>query len=133
MSCRPIAEYLALRDGNPVIVQEFIKEAKTSDLRVFIVGGEVVAAMQRQAPSGDVRANTSNGGTGISVELTKTERELALSVTRLFELEVAGVDLIRSDRGPLVLEVNANPGFKELERVTGVDVADAIISYAAKR
>lgn len=130
LSCRPIAEYLAIRDRNPVLVQEYIKEADGKDVRVYIVGNKVVAAMERRAPSGDVRSNTSNGGTGGRIELTKEERALALRVTSVFDLEIAGIDLIRSNRGPLVLEVNANPGFKELERVTGVDVAGAIIAYA---
>lgn len=130
LSCRPIAEYLAIRDRNPVIVQEFIQEADKKDIRAFVVGDEIIASMERAAPKGDVRANTSNGGMGRTIELTKTERELALCVTRLFELEIAGVDLIRSTRGPLVLEINSNPGFKELERVTGVDVAGAIVRYA---
>lgn len=130
MSCRPIAEYLAIRDRNPVIVQEFIKEAKRSDLRVFVIGNQVIAAMERRSSNVDVRANTSNGGQGTQVTLTKTERELALCVAREFELDIAGVDLIRSNRGPLVLEVNANPGFTELERVTGVDVAGKMIEEA---
>ncbi len=130
LSCRPIAEYLAIRDRNPVIVQEFIKEAAQSDLRAFVVGGKIIAAMERHAPNGDVRSNTSNGGRGMSLELTKEEHDLALQVTKLFELEIAGVDLIRSDRGPLVLEINANPGFKELEQVSGIDVAGAIVEYA---
>jgi len=133
LSCRPIAEYLAIRDRNPVIVQEYIKEADRKDIRAFVVGGEVIAAMERCAPQGDVRANTTNGGTGRAIELTKTEHKLALRVASLCELEIAGVDIIRSAHGPLVLEVNANPGFKELERATGVDVAEAIVRYAARR
>lgn len=128
----PIVDYLQIRDGNPVIVQEYIAEAERKDIRVFVVGGNVVAAMERRAPKGDVRANTTSGGTGAQIELTQKERELALLVAQTFGLAIAGVDLIRSARGPLVLEVNANPGFAELERVTGVDVAKAIIEHAAR-
>ena len=126
----PIVEYLAIRDRNPVIVQEFIKEADRKDLRVFVVGGKIVASMERCAPEGDVRANTSNGGTGKVVILTKEEQDLALRVADVFGLEIIGIDLIRSNRGPLVIEVNANPGFSELERATGIDVAKAIIEFA---
>ena len=86
--------------------------------------------MERTAPEGDIRANTSTGGVGNKVELSRHEIDLALKTAKAFELEIAGVDLIRSNRGSLVLEVNANPGFKELEKVTGVDVAEAIIEYA---
>lgn len=126
----PIVEYLAIRDRNPVIVQEFIKEADRKDLRVFIVGGKIVAAMERCAPEGDIRANASNGGIGKVVALTKEEKELALRTANVFDLEIVGVDLIRSNRGPFVLEVNSNPGFSELERATEIDVAKAIILFA---
>ncbi|MBI2475205.1 RimK family alpha-L-glutamate ligase [Candidatus Uhrbacteria bacterium] len=126
----PIVEYLAIRDRNPVIVQEFIKEADRKDLRVFIVGEKIVASMERCAPEGDVRANTSNGGTGTPVTLTDQEQKLAIQVATVFDLDIIGIDLIRSNRGPLVLEVNSNPGFSELERATGIDVAKAIIEFA---
>ena len=129
----PIAEYLSIRDGNPMIVEEFVAEADRKDLRIFIVGNEIIAAMERQAPEGDVRANTSTGGIGTKVELTDEEVALAKRAADVFDLEIAGVDLIRSDRGPLILEINSNPGFKELERVTGVDVGKAIIEYAIKQ
>jgi len=125
----PIVEYLAIRDRNPVIVQEFIKEADRKDLRVFIVGGKIIASMERCAPEGDIRANTSNGGTGRQVVLTDEEQKLALQVATIFDLDIIGIDLIRSNRGPLVLEINSNPGFTELERVTGIDVAKEIIDY----
>ncbi len=129
---QPIAEYLSVRDGNPLIIEEFVKEADRKDLRVFVIGGEVVAAMERQAPMGDVRANTSSGGTGFEVELTDEERELAVLVAKTFDIEICGIDLIRSKNGPLVLEVNSNPGFKELERVTGKDIAKLIVEYSVR-
>lgn len=126
----PIADYLAVRDGNPVIIEEFIAEAGRKDLRVFVLGGRVLAAMERVSKEGDVRANASIGGTGNVVVLTKEEARVAVAAAEAFGLEIAGVDVLRSSRGPLVIEVNANPGFKELERVTGVDVAKAIVEYA---
>lgn len=129
----PIVDYLGIRDGNPMIVEEFITEAKSSDLRAFVIGGEVVGAMQRTAADGDTRANTSNGGTGCVVELSEEERTLAVRAAKVFDLEIAGVDLIRSKRGPLLLEVNGNPGFRELEKVTNIDIARKIIDYAVQR
>jgi len=129
----PIAEYLVIRDCNPLIVEEFVKEAERKDLRIFVLGGKVIAAMERTAPEGDVRANTSTGGTGTVVELSEDEIALAERAADVFELDIAGVDLIRSDRGSLVLEVNSNPGFKELECVTRVDVAQNIINFAISK
>lgn len=128
----PIVDYLNIRDGNPVIVEKFLVEAKRKDLRVFVVGGEVVAAMERQAKDGEMRANAALGGTGKPVDLTDKERRIAIQASRAFDLEIAGVDLLRSAEGPLVIEVNANPGFEELERATGVDVAGAIIDFLEK-
>ena len=128
---QPIAEYLAIRDGNPLIIERFIDEADRKDLRVFVIDSQVVAAMERQAPDGDIRANATTGGTGYKVELTEEERELAIRTAEVFNLSVCGVDIIRSSKGPLVLEINANPGFRELERVTNIDVAKKIIEFVA--
>ncbi len=129
----PIVDYLAIRDGNPVVLEEFIEEANSSDLRVFVLGGKVLTAMQRVARPGDVRANASLGGVGQPVVLTADEITLAIKATAAFDLDLAGVDMLRSKNGPLVMEVNANPGFKELERATGVDVAGAIIEYLERQ
>lgn len=126
----PIVDYLAVSDGNPAIIEEFVAEAGRKDLRVFTLGDRVLAAMERTAKPGDVRANASNGGTGAPVELTEEERSLAVRAARLFGLDFAGVDLLRSKRGSLLIEVNANPGFAELERATGVDVAGAVLDAA---
>jgi ribosomal protein S6--L-glutamate ligase len=111
------------------LVQEFIREANGRDVRCFVVGDEVVAAMQREAVPGDFRSNLHRGGTGSKVELTERERETALRAARAMELGIAGVDLLRSERGPLVLEVNASPGLEGIEAVTGVDVAAAVTGY----
>jgi ribosomal protein S6--L-glutamate ligase len=114
------------------LVQEFIREAKGADLRCFVVGGRVVAAMQRQAPEGDFRANLHRGGTAIPVILTPQEIEIALHAARVMGLGVAGVDVLRSHRGPLVLEVNSSPGLEGIESATGVDVAGAIIEHVTR-
>lgn len=131
--CVSVANYLELRDKNPMIIEKYIAEAERKDLRIFIVGEHIVAAMERHAPDGDIRTNTSNGGVGKNITLTKAEQELAKRAAKAFKLEVAGIDLIRSHHGPLVLEVNAHPGFQELERVTGVDIASAIVSFALEK
>jgi ribosomal protein S6--L-glutamate ligase len=109
------------------LVQEFIAEAKGCDLRCFVVGGKVVAAMQREASAGDFRANLHRGGSAVAVKLSAAEKLIAVHAAEALGLGVAGVDLLRSDRGPLVLEVNASPGLEGIEAVTGVDVAGAII------
>ena len=128
----PIADYLTVHEPQPVIVEKFVDTGFPScrDLRAFVVGDKVVAAMERVAKDDDVRANASIGGTGHPVELSDAERNAAIAAAKAFDLEIAGVDILRSKNGPVVIEVNANPGFKELERITGVDVAKAIVEYA---
>jgi ribosomal protein S6--L-glutamate ligase len=127
---RPIVDYLAIRDGNPLIIESFIEEARCNDLRVYVVNGNVVASMQRKAINGEVRANASLGAVGSTVNLTQEEEKLAIRAAEIFELKIAGVDLIRSAHGPLILEINGNPGFKELERVTNLNLAKIILEYA---
>lgn len=109
------------------LVQEFVREANGKDLRCFVVGNRVVAAMQRSSAPGDFRANLHRGGTALAVDLSDEEREIALRAASVLGLNVAGVDLLRSARGPLLLEVNASPGLEGIEKSTGVDVADEII------
>ncbi len=111
------------------VVQEFIGEAGGGDLRCFVVGDRVAAAMHRQAPEGDFRANLHRGGKASAVELTDQEVNVALRASATMGLGVAGVDLLRSRRGPLVLEVNASPGLEGIEQATGLDVAGSIISH----
>lgn len=113
------------------LVQEFIREARGVDLRCFVVNGKVVAAMQRKATDGDFRANLHRGGTATAVDLTAQEAEMAVHAARVMGLGVAGVDLLRSHRGPLVLEVNSSPGLEGIEAATGVDVAGSIIDHVA--
>ncbi len=113
------------------LVQEFIAEAEGADLRCFVVGGKVVAAMRRQAPKGDFRSNLHRGGTAMGIKPSNAEKEVAVRAARVLGLGVAGVDLIRANRGPLVLEVNASPGLEGIEEASGVDVAGAIITHVA--
>ncbi|BFI94916.1 MAG: 30S ribosomal protein S6--L-glutamate ligase [Rhodanobacter sp.] len=109
------------------LVQEFIAEAKGCDLRCFVVGGKVVAAMQREASPGDFRANLHRGGSAVRIKPSAAEKQVAVQAAAALGLGVAGVDLLRSARGPLVLEVNASPGLEGIEAATGVDVAHAIV------
>ena len=115
------------------LVQEFIRESKGSDIRCFIVGGKVVAAMRRQARAGEFRSNLHRGGSAAATELSAREIDVALRSARTMGLNVAGVDLLRSRRGPLVLEVNSSPGLEGIEAATGVDVAGAIVDYLERR
>ncbi|MFT3897982.1 MAG: 30S ribosomal protein S6--L-glutamate ligase [Thermomonas sp.] len=129
-SSRSVVETLRGLYAN-FLVQEFIEEAKGADLRCFVVGGRVVAAMRRQAPKGDFRSNLHRGGTAKAVVASRIEQEVAVRAAGVVGLGVAGVDLIRSKRGPLVLEINSSPGLEGIEAATGVDIARAIIEHAA--
>jgi ribosomal protein S6--L-glutamate ligase len=111
------------------LVQEFIAEAKGADLRCFVVGGEVVASMRRQAPEGDFRSNLHRGGTAMPVQASEDEQQAAVRAAALLGLGVAGVDLIRSQRGPVVLEVNSSPGLEGIETATGIDIAGRIVDF----
>jgi len=112
-----------------ILLQEYIKEAGGSDIRCFVVGGKVVAAMQRHAREGEFRANLHRGGTATPVKLTREERAMALSAAKVIGLDVAGVDILRSDRGPLVIEVNSSPGLEGIEESSGEDIAGAMIQF----
>jgi len=111
------------------LVQEFIGEAKGADIRCFVVGGRVVAGMRRQAKKGEFRSNLHRGGTAKAVSLSDEEIDTAIRATRVLGLNIAGVDLLRSKRGPLVLEVNSSPGLEGIEGATREDVAGAIVDY----
>lgn len=118
---RELDEYL--------LVQEFIAEAKGCDIRCFVIGDKVVASMMRRAKEGEFRSNLHRGGKAHAVILSKKEKETALSAAKALGLNVAGVDIIRSNRGPLVLEVNSSPGLEGIERATKKDVASMIVKY----
>ena len=115
------------------LVQEFIREANGADIRCFVVGGKVVAAMRRQGREGEFRSNLHRGGSATPAELSAAEIDIALRAARVMSLNVAGVDLLRSRRGPLVLEVNSSPGLEGIEAATGVDVGGEIIDYIVRR
>jgi len=115
-------------EGVNFLVQEFIKESAGVDIRAFVVNGKVVASMIRQSLDDDFRSNLHQGGDGISVKLTAEERKTAQKAAKAMGLSICGVDMMRSERGPLVLEVNASPGFA-IEKVTGQNVAEKVIEY----
>jgi ribosomal protein S6--L-glutamate ligase len=115
------------------LVQEFIAEANGSDIRCFVVGRKVVAAMQREASPGDFRANLHRGGSAVAANLSAEEKRLAVKAAAALGLGIAGVDLLRSRRGPLLLEVNASPGLEGIEAATGVDVAGLIVELLQSR
>lgn len=122
------AFYLYNEDGTNILLQEYIKESAGIDIRAFVVGSKVVASMQRQSLDDDFRSNLHKGGSGTPIKLTDQEKRIALKAAKAMGLHVCGVDLMRSERGPLVLEVNASPGFG-IEHITGRDVASKIIEY----
>ncbi|NJN51730.1 MAG: 30S ribosomal protein S6--L-glutamate ligase [Gammaproteobacteria bacterium] len=115
--------------GSNILVQEFIKESKGSDIRCFVVGTKVIAAMQRQAAEGEFRSNLHRGGSAKLVKLTPAERRTAVRAAQKMGLNVAGVDILRSNRGPLVMEVNSSPGLRGIEEASGKDVAGMIIEF----
>ncbi len=113
-----------------ILVQEYIKEAGGADIRCFVVGGNVVAAMKRQSKSSEeFRSNLHRGGQASAVEITDEERTMAIRSAHIMGLNIAGVDIVRSDRGPLVIEVNASPGLEGIEKATNIDVAGKIIEF----
>jgi ribosomal protein S6--L-glutamate ligase len=125
-----IESFLGLKAS--VLVQEFIKESGGSDIRCFVVGERVVAAMQRQGKEGEFRSNIHRGGSAKIVTITKEERLTALKAANTMGLNVCGVDILRSSRGPLVMEVNSSPGLEGIEKATGKDIASIIIQYLEK-
>ncbi|OFY86597.1 MAG: alpha-L-glutamate ligase [Bacteroidetes bacterium RIFCSPLOWO2_12_FULL_35_15] len=122
-----IESFLALKAN--ILVQEFIKEAAGADIRAFIVDGKIVGAMKRQGLPGEFRSNLHRGGKANVIELTKEERETAIKAAKKLGLAIAGVDMLQSSRGPLVMEVNSSPGLEGIEGATGVDIAGKIIEY----
>ena len=119
-------------DAN-LLVQEFIKEAGGTDLRCFVVGGKVVAAIERRAAAGEYRANLHQGGTARMVQLEAAEKQMAVKACKALGLDVAGVDILRSDRGPLLLEVNSSPGLEGIEGATGLDLAGKMIQRLERK
>ena len=112
-----------------ILVQEFIKEAEGADIRCFVIDGKVVAAMKRQGPEGEFRSNIHRGGTAARIRITPEERSTAVRAAKHLGLNVCGVDMLRSNHGPVVMEVNSSPGLEGVEKATGIDVADKIIRF----
>jgi ribosomal protein S6--L-glutamate ligase len=110
-----------------ILVQEFIKEAGGKDIRCFVIDGKVVASIQREAAKGEFRANLHQGGTASVIKITAEEKKLAVKAAKVLGLQIAGVDIIRSNKGPLVLEVNSSPGLEGIETATGKDIAGMMI------
>lgn len=117
--------------GTRVILQKFIAESKGRDIRIIVIGNKIIAAMERIAPETEFRSNIHRGGVGKIVELTEKEKSIALLATKGLNLKIAGVDIIRSNTGPLLLEVNSSPGLEGIEETTKINVAKAIIDYIA--
>ncbi len=116
-----------------ILVQDFIGEARGSDIRVFVVGGRVMAAMMRTAAKGDFRSNVHRGGSAKKIRITKAEEKMAIQSARELKLSVAGVDIIRSSKGPMILEVNSSPGLEGIESSSQVNVAEKIIKYIERK
>ncbi len=115
-----------------IMVQEYIKEAGGADIRCFVIGDKVIAAMKRQGADGEFRSNLHRGGTASLVKITPQERKTAIEAAKIMGLNVAGVDLLRSARGPLVMEVNSSPGLEGIEAATGKDIAGMIVEFIEK-
>ena len=118
-------------DAN-ILVQEFIKEAKGADLRCFVIDGKVVAAMKRQGAPGEFRSNLHRGGNAMQIKLTPAERSTAVKAAKAMGLRIAGVDLLRSDHGPVVMEVNSSPGIEGIEKATKLDIAGKMVEFLEK-
>jgi ribosomal protein S6--L-glutamate ligase len=119
-------------DAN-ILVQEFIKEAGGSDIRCLVIGDKVIASMKRQGAKGDFRSNLHRGGSATSVKITPEERAVATRAAKTLGLNVCGVDLLRSNHGPVIMEVNSSPGLEGIETATGLDIAGKIIEFMEKR
>jgi ribosomal protein S6--L-glutamate ligase len=131
-SARSIVEAFSAANTN-ILVQEYIREADGTDIRALVVDGKVVASMKRTCGSGEFRANLHRGGTAEPVLLTREERRTALRSAEVLGLNVAGVDMLRSNRGPVVIEVNSSPGIEGMEKACGVDLAGAMLDFLERR
>lgn len=131
-SKRALKSMMDWENTNMYMIQEFVKYSKGRDIRVFVVGGKVVGTMMRSAGRGEFRSNIELGGKGSKVDITGEEKDIAVKSVQALDLEYAGVDILRSKEGPVVLEINANPGFKALEQYTGIDIATPLIDFAVE-
>ncbi|MCA1793592.1 MAG: RimK family alpha-L-glutamate ligase, partial [Desulfobacteraceae bacterium] len=115
-----------------ILVQEFIEESKGTDIRCWVIGPKVVAAMLRQGPEGEFRSNLHRGGHAKKIRITPEERSTAIRAAKTMGLRAAGVDMLRSHHGPVVMEVNSSPSLRGIENITGIDVADQVIAFIEK-
>jgi len=127
-SAKSIVEAFSAANVN-IMVQEYVREASGTDIRAFVIGGEVVAAIKRIGRAGEFRANIHRGATAVQIELSPEERTIAQRAAGAIGLNVSGVDMVRSARGPLVMEVNSSPGLEGIENATGIDIAGRIIDF----
>jgi len=118
-------------DAN-MLIQEYVKEAKAADIRAFVVGGEVIGAMKRQGAKGEFRSNIHRGGTATQIKLSKEEESTAINAAKVLGLNIAGVDMLQSGRGPLIMEVNSSPGLEGIEKATNINIAGKIIEFIEK-
>jgi ribosomal protein S6--L-glutamate ligase len=118
-------------DAN-MLIQEYIKESKGADIRAFVVGGEVIGAMKRQGAKGEFRSNIHRGGSANEIKLSKEEETTAIKAAKVLGLNIAGVDMLQSARGPLIMEVNSSPGLEGIEKATNIDIAGKIIKFIEK-
>lgn len=129
---KPITEHLLKLEDQPVTIQQYIGEAKGKDIRIFVLGNKVIAAMERVAQKGEFRSNFSIGGKVSLVTLSEKEKEISIKASQAFGLDYSGVDIMRTNEGPKILEINANPGLEGISLSTNVDVAEHIIKYSEK-
>ena len=127
-AAQSVIQALRSLDAN-ILVQEFIKESSGTDIRCWVIGSKVVASMKRQGPEGEFRSNLHRGGQAIKIKITPEERSTAVRAAKIMGLRVAGVDLLRSNHGPVIMEVNSSPGLKGIEAITGLDIAGKVIAY----
>ncbi|MCH8049465.1 RimK family alpha-L-glutamate ligase [Patescibacteria group bacterium] len=132
-SLKPIVEYLTAKERGPISLQEYIQEAKGKDLRVFVLGKKIVAAMERVAEPGEFRANFSLGGRVGVADLSKEEKKVAVRASQILGLDIAGTDILRTKKGPKVIEVNSNPGLVGISQASGVDVAAKVVNFIEHR
>lgn len=119
-------------DFNSLLIQEYVAESEGKDIRVFIIDGKIVASMERDSQGRDFRSNLALGGQGKIVKLSKTEKEISLAAAQTLNLKIAGVDLLRSKTGPVIMEVNCNPGLEGITEVSGLDIPGMIVDYAVE-
>jgi len=127
-AAQSVIQALRSLDAN-ILVQEFIKESSGTDIRCWVIGNKVVATMKRQGPEGEFRSNLHRGGQATNIKITPEERSTAVRAAKIMGLHVAGVDLLRSNHGPVIMEVNSSPGLKGIEAITGLDIAGKVIAY----